>query len=59
MGALRNLAYKLNVAHELVYFLWARRLWWLIPMVTIMVLFGLLMIFAQTSALAPFLYPLF
>jgi hypothetical protein len=45
--------------NELVTFLWVRRLWWMIPMVLVLLGFGLLIIFTQSSALAPFLYPLF
>jgi hypothetical protein len=40
-------------------FLWARRLWWLIPMVTFLVLVGVLMLFTHSAATAPFIYPLF
>jgi hypothetical protein len=31
----------------------------LIPMVMVLLLFGLLLIFAQTSSIAPFIYTLF
>lgn len=44
---------------ELFDFLWVRRLWWLIPMVGVLLLIGILMIIAQSSAIAPFIYPLF
>jgi len=44
---------------ELMTFFWERRLWWMIPMVIVLLGFGLLIIFTQSSALAPFLYPLF
>jgi hypothetical protein len=50
---------RFTTAVELIGFLWERKLWWMIPMVLILVLFGGLMIFAQTSPLAPLLYPLF
>jgi len=40
-------------------FLWARRLWWLIPMVAFLVLVGVLMFFTHSAATAPFIYPLF
>ncbi len=56
MTALRGM---LATLRELFEFLWARRLWWLIPMVAVLLVFGLLLIFAQTSALAPFIYTLF
>ena len=48
-----------GVAGEVIYFLWQRKLWWLIPMVTVLLLFGLLLIFATSSGVAPFIYTLF
>lgn len=50
---------KISIVLELFDFLWARRLWWLIPMVAVLLLIGILMIIAQSSAIAPFIYPLF
>jgi len=44
---------------ELLGFLWARKLWWLIPMVSVLLLLSLILIFAQSSAVAPFIYTLF
>ena len=48
-----------GVAGEVLYFLWQRKLWWLIPMVTVLLLFGLLLVFATSSGVAPFIYTLF
>lgn len=50
---------NVGVVGELLGFLWARKLWWLIPMVTVLLIFGLLLVFASTSGLAPFIYTLF
>jgi hypothetical protein len=36
-----------------------RKKWWLLPIVLIMLLVGALLIFAQGSALAPFIYTIF
>ncbi|MBI2870241.1 MAG: hypothetical protein HYY14_00870 [Candidatus Omnitrophica bacterium] len=55
----RRLSNRFSVVGELFYFLWRQRLWWLIPMVAVLLLFGLILIFAQTSPLAPFIYTLF
>jgi hypothetical protein len=33
--------------------------WWLLPLAIFLVLLGLLLVFAQSSALAPFIYTLF
>lgn len=50
---------NLGIFGELLTFLWRRKLWWLIPMVVVLVLFGLVLIFTQSSAVAPFIYTLF
>jgi hypothetical protein len=56
---LDSLKNRFSIMGELIAFLWLRRLWWMIPMVVVLLAFGLLIIFTQSSALAPFLYPLF
>jgi len=56
---LRSMSSNLGVVGELLGFLWARKLWWLIPMIVVLMVFGLLMIFAQASGIAPFIYTLF
>jgi hypothetical protein len=56
---LRSMKLNLGVAGELVGFLWQRKLWWLIPMVVMLLMFGLLLIFASSSGVAPFIYTLF
>lgn len=47
------------IVQELFRFLWQQRLWWMIPMVTVLVLCGVLMLLAQNSVVAPFIYTLF
>jgi hypothetical protein len=59
MRAVRQTLDRLGVVGEMLVFLWRRKLWWLIPMVTVLILFGLLLVFAQASAVAPFIYTLF
>ncbi len=56
---LKGLASRLGIMGELLNFLWRRKYWWLVPMISVLLIFGLLMIFMQSSALAPFIYPLF
>ncbi|NWG13825.1 MAG: hypothetical protein HXY20_09850, partial [Acidobacteria bacterium] len=48
---LRSMTSNLGVAGELLVFLWRRKLWWLIPMVTVLLVFGLLLVFASSSGL--------
>ncbi len=54
-----NARNRFGIANELMSFLWQRKLWWLIPMVAVLLVFGGLMITAQSSALGPFIYTLF
>lgn len=44
---------------ELGAFLKARKKFWLLPVILMLLLLGALMILAGTSALAPFIYTLF
>jgi len=46
-------------AGELVQFLWQAKLWFLIPFVLVLVIFGIVLIFAQSTGVAPFVYTLF
>jgi hypothetical protein len=55
----QGMASNLGVAGELMGFLWVRKLWWLMPMMFLIIVFGLLMIFASASGVAPFIYTLF
>ena len=40
-------------------FLRTRKKYWLLPILIIMLLFGVLLVLAQSSAVAPFIYTLF
>jgi hypothetical protein len=44
---------------ELFAYLWENKLWWIIPAVVVIVLFGILVVFAQASPVSPFIYALF
>jgi drug/metabolite transporter superfamily protein YnfA len=59
MRIFKGLTSRLGIMGELLTFLWKRKLWWLIPMVLVLLLFGLLLVFASTSSIAPFIYTLF
>lgn len=48
-----------GVLGEIFTFLWGNKKWWLIPMVTILLLLGLLLVFASASGIGPFIYTLF
>jgi drug/metabolite transporter superfamily protein YnfA len=40
-------------------FLKERKKWWLLPMVIVLLLFGVLIVMTSGSAIAPFIYTLF
>jgi len=50
---------KLSIIGELWAFMKVRKKWWLGPIVFMLLLLGLLLVFTQGSALAPFIYTLF
>ena len=49
----------MSIFRELWEFMRVRKKFWLLPIVIIMVLLGALLILAQGSAVAPFIYTLF
>ncbi len=50
---------KLSILKELWDFLKVRKRWWLAPIIIMLLLLGLLIIFTESSAVAPFIYTLF
>ena len=59
MKFMSNFFSKLSIFKELWDFMKVRKRWWLLPIVVMLVLLGLLIIFTEGSALAPFIYTLF
>jgi hypothetical protein len=59
MRFVESLASRMGIMGELLMFFWERKWWWLTPMILVLLLFGALVIFAQSSAIAPFIYTLF
>lgn len=49
----------LSLIHEFWLFLRQNKKLWLLPIVIVLLLLGALLIFAQSSALAPFIYTIF
>jgi len=50
---------QLSIVREIWEFVRVRRKWWLLPIIVVMVVLGTLIVFAQGSALAPFIYTIF
>ena len=63
-GVLHNRQGEVTMANsglgrELWAYMRERKKWWLVPILIVMLLVGLLLVFAQGSALAPFIYTIF
>ena len=48
-----------SIAREFWAFMRVRKKFWLLPIIAVMLLVGALLVFAQGSVLAPFIYTLF
>ena len=59
MTLFEGLFNRAGIAGELVAFFWQHKWWWLTPMILALLFVGFLVIFAQSSAIAPFIYTLF
>jgi competence protein ComGC len=49
----------MSAISDLWGFLKERKKWWLLPMVLVLLLFGVLIVLTSGSAIAPFVYTLF
>jgi hypothetical protein len=49
----------MSLVSELWAFMKERKKWWLLPVIVVMLVVGSLLIFAQGSVLAPFIYTIF
>lgn len=59
MRVVESLTSLIGIGGELLQFFWQHKWWWLTPMIIMLLIVGILVIFAQTSAIAPFIYTLF
>jgi len=50
---------KISIVEEFWIFLKCRKKWWLAPIVICLILLGALIVFTESSSLAPFIYSLF
>jgi len=50
---------KLSIVWEFWLFLKVRKKWWLVPILVSLLLLGVLLVFAESSVVAPFIYTLF
>lgn len=59
MGIFSYLRSIFGIIKDLFKFLWKKKLWWLIPFIFILLIFGILFILASITPLGPFIYALF
>lgn len=59
MKAIRNAGRKFGIVGELFSFFWGNKRWWMVPMLITLFLLGAMIVLAQSSAIAPFIYTLF
>lgn len=59
MSFIKGLTDRMGIVGELIQFFAQNKWWWITPMIIILILFAFLIIFAQSSAVAPFIYTLF
>lgn len=59
MSFLQSARRRFGIAGELLAFFVANKRWWMLPMIIVILLLGVFIILAQTSAIAPFIYTLF
>lgn len=58
MRLIKGLFSRSGETRDLLTFLWKAKLWFLIPFVIILLLLGFLLVFAQATGIAPFIYTL-
>jgi len=59
MGLLGTAQRRFGIAGELVNFFWSNNRWWMIPVIMLVLVFGVILILASNPAIAPFIYTLF
>ena len=59
MGLFSTATQRFGIAGELISFFVRNKRWWLLPVVCVVLVSAVLILLAQSSALAPFVYTLF
>jgi Family of unknown function (DUF5989) len=59
MGFFRKTGQRFGIGGELFAFMWSNKRWWMTPILITLGLFAIVLILAQSSAIAPFIYSLF
>lgn len=59
MRVLKNMTTGLGTVGELFEYLWAYKVWWLVPFVATLLLVAILVLVGELTGAAPFIYTLF
>jgi hypothetical protein len=59
MGIFRTTGQRMGTAGQLFSFFWSNKRWWLTPILITLAIFAVVLILAQSSAIAPFIYTFF
>jgi hypothetical protein len=59
MGFIQIAQRRFGIAGELISFFARNKRWWMLPMIFVVLLLGVVLILAQSSVIAPFIYTLF
>ena len=55
----KKAARRFGIFGALLSYLWREKMWWMIPMIVVLVAFTLVAMLAGSTGIAPFLYTLF
>ena len=59
MSVIKDIRSRFSIFGELWAFMRVRKKWWLGPIMLFLLMLGVLIVFTEGSALAPFIYALF
>jgi len=59
MGFVQTFTQRMSTAGELFSFFWRNKHWWMLPVIFVVLVLGVVIVLAQSSAIAPFIYTLF
>ena len=56
---IQEFKHRLVIIKELFLYLWKNKLWWLIPLVVVLLIATMLLFLGQATPIGPFIYTLF
>ena len=59
MNVIRDLAIRFRVVTRLFRYFWDNKMWWLIPLVALLVVFGAVIVLGHATPLGPLIYTIF